>query len=213
MIIYSPLDGDALTSSVPSNPRHCFLMTRLGKPVPEEVREMRRSVTELCRASGYNVIDASARVTGRDFLLKIWRLVASAPLAVGICHEAIPLKSQANIYYELGVAQALGKETILVKSKGADIPSDFIRTEYVEFNDVFVDNFSKYLHSLDEQAEHYELVADQLDRNPILAIDYLKRAFLITGDQRLRQKARQFLEEAGVEARAKNSVEQLAASF
>jgi hypothetical protein len=213
MIIYSPLDGDALMSSIPSNPRHCFLMTRLGKPIPDEVVKMHDSVKELCHKVGYEVIDASTRVTGRDFLLKIWRLIASAPLSVGICHEDIPTKTQANIYYELGIAQALGKETIIVKSAKAEIPSDFVRTEYIEFNKEFTRNFSKYLATLNEQAEHYELVADQLDRNPILAIDYLKRAFLITGDDRLRQKAHQILGEAGVEARAKNSVEQLAVSF
>ena len=213
MIIYSPLDGDALMSSIPSNPRHCFLMTRLGKPIPDEVAKIHDSVLKLCNNVRYEVIDASTRVTGRDFLLKIWRLIASAPLSVGICHEAIPTKTQANIYYELGIAQALGKETIIVKSPKAEIPSDFVRTEYIEFNNEFDRNFSKYLATLNEQAEHYELVADQLDRNPILAIDYLKRAFLITGDDRLRQKAHLILEEAGVEARAKNSVEQLAASF
>lgn len=213
MIIYSPLDGDALTSTVPSRPRHCFLMTRLGKPIPEEVVRMRESITRLCTNAEFDVIDASTQVTGRDFLLKIWRLIASAPLSVGICHEDIPAKTQANIYYELGVAQALGKETIIVKSTKADIPSDFIRTEYIEFNDSFSENFSNYLSSLLLQAEHYELVAEQLDRNPILAIDYLKRAFLITGDERLRRRAHEILHDARLEARAKNSVEQLAASF
>jgi hypothetical protein len=117
------------------------------------------------------------------------------------------LKTKANIYYELGIAQALGKETIIVKSTKCEIPSDFVRTEYIEFNEGFTNNFSKYLSSLNEQAEHYELVAEQLDRNPILAIDYLKRAFLISGDERLRQKAHQILEDAGLEVRAKNSVE------
>jgi hypothetical protein len=213
MIIYSPLDGDAVTSSIPSNPRHCFLMTRLGKPVPDEVVKMRESITALCEAATFKVIDASTQVTGRDFLLKIWRLIASAPLSVGICHEKIPTKTQANIYYELGIAQALGKETIIVKSRRAEVPSDFVRTEYIEYDEAFSANFSKYLNSLDEQAEHYELVAAQLDRNPILAIDYLKRAFLISGDERLRKRAHEILQSAGVEARAKNSVEQLAASF
>jgi hypothetical protein len=213
MIIYSPLDGDALTSSINSKPRHCFLMTRLGKPVPNEVTKMRDSITKLCNKARYDVIDASTQITGRDFLLKIWRLIASAPLSLGICHEEIPIKTQANIYYELGIAQALGKETIIVKSVKAEIPSDFVRTEYIEFDGAFEKNFRKYLNSLNEQADHYEIIADQLDRNPILAIDYLKRAFLITGDERLRQKAQQILEEAGVDARAKNSVEQIAASF
>jgi hypothetical protein len=188
-------------------------MTRLGKPVPKEVAKMRQVISEECNKADYKVIDASSRITGRDFLLKIWRLIASAPLAVGICHEEIPSKTQANIYYELGVAQALGKETVIVKSPGSEIPSDFIRSEYIEFNVRFTANFSAYLESLFEQASHYELVADQLDRNPILAIDYLKRAFLITGDEGLRKKAQKLLSEAGLESRAKNSIELLSASF
>ncbi len=213
MIIYNPLDGDAFTSSIPSNPRHCFLMTRLGHPVPEAVANIREVVTELCLNANYEVIDASSRVTGRDFLLKIWKLIASSPLSIGICHEEIPESTQANIYYEIGIAQALGKETLLIKSPDVKLPSDFIRTEYVEFNGGFRETFTGYLNSLPEQADHYELVADQLDRNPILAIDYLKRAFLISGEDRLREKAMQLLDEAGLDDRAKNSVELLAAAF
>jgi hypothetical protein len=213
MIIYSPLDGDAITSLIPSNPRHCFLMTRLGKSVPSGVKEIRNAVTAICIEHDYSVIDASARVTGRDFLLKIWRQIASAPLAVGVAHEDIPATSQANIYYELGVAQALGKETVIVKSVGAKVPSDFIRTEYIEFDELFAEQFSSYLESIIDQADHYETVADQLERNPILAIDYLKRAFLITGDEKYRTKAQALKDEAGLEERAANSVEILAATF
>lgn len=213
MIIYNPLDGDAFTSSIPSNPRHCFLMTRLGKPIPEPVDQIRQIVTEVCEQFDYSVIDASSKVTGRDFLLKIWKLIASAPLSIGICHEEIPESTQANIYYEIGVAQALGKETLLVKSPRVAVPSDFVRTEYVEYNDEFREALTTYIESLPDQAEHYEIVADQLDRNPILAIDYLKRAFLISGDERLREKAQQVINEAALEDRAKNSVELLAAAF
>jgi len=63
------------------------------------------------------------------------------------------------------------------------------------------------------QADHYELVADQLENNPILAIDYLKRAFLISGEERLRDKTLILVGEAGLDGRAKNSVELLAAAF
>ena len=97
----------------------------------------------------------------------------------------------------------MGKETVIVKSPGAKIPSDFVRTEYIEFDRRFRSSFSQYLDGLSEQAEHYEVVADQLDRNPILALDYLKRAYLITGDVRLRNKARTILKESGIENRAK----------
>jgi hypothetical protein len=188
-------------------------MTRLGKSVPAPVEDIRAAVSRLCHRVDYEVIDASSRVTGRDFLLKIWKLIASAPLSIGICHEDIPPSTQSNIYYELGIAQAMGKETLLIKSVGAAIPSDFTRTEYVEFNDDFSVNFTAYLNSLPEQADHYELVADQLENNPILAIDYLKRAFLISGEERLRDKAQILVGEAGLDGRAKNSVELLAAAF
>ena len=213
MIIYSPLDGDAITSSVSSNPRHCFLMTRLGKAIPQGVSDIRDGVNAVCAKFDYSVIDASARVTGRDFLLKIWRQIASAPLAVGVAHEDIPASSQANIYYELGVAQALGKETVVIKSPNVKVPSDFIRSEYIEFDESFSDNFTNYLNATLEQADHYETVADQLDRNPILAVDYLRRAYLITGEKRLKDKAQAVIRDAGLEKRAANSVELLTASF
>ena len=213
MILYNPTDGDAITSSIKSKPRHCFLMTRLGKPIPKEVIDIVTSITNICNNSGFAVIDATTQITGRDFLLKIWKQIAATPLSVGVCHERIPQKTQSNIYYELGIAQAMGKETIIVKSPKADIPSDFIRTEYLEFNSNFDTNFILYLNGLDEQAEHYELMADQLESNPVLSIDYLKRAFLISGENRLRDKASKLLNETGLIDRAKNSVEQLAASF
>ena len=213
MIIYSPTDGDALTTSIKSAPRHCFLMTRLGKPVPAMVVEIGKSVKNCCSNANFTVIDAGAKVTGRDFLTKIWKMIASSPLAVGVVHEDIPPTTQANIFYELGVAQALGKETVIIKSPKATIPSDFIRTEYITFDSKFTSRFNQYIEDLKEHAEHYELVADQLDRNPILALDYLKRAYLITGDPELKKKAKLLVKNAGLQKRATNSVELLAADF
>ena len=145
--------------------------------------------------------------------MKIWELIASTPLSVGICHEGIPSATQMNIYYEFGVAQGLGKEAVLVKSPDAEVPSDLVRTEHIEFNDDFDANFTKYLETLWEQANHYEEMADYLERNPILVLDYLKRAFLISGDERLREKAQVVKGEARLDERARNSVELLAASF
>lgn len=213
MIIYSPLDGEALTSAVRSRPKHCFLITQLGGDIPEGLHAIRAAVTRLCREADYKVIDARAQVTGGDFLLKIWKLIASTPFSVAVGHEEIPSSTQLNIYYELGVAQALGKETLLVKSPGAEVPSDLVRTEYVAFDNDFATGFRKYLNSLQEQADHYELVAEQLEKNPVLALDYLKRAFLITGDNRFRASARALIGAEGLDVRAKNSVERLAAAF
>jgi hypothetical protein len=188
-------------------------MTRLGNPVPPMVAEVREAVKACCQPFDYKVIDARTRVTGRDLLLKIWLLIASTPLSVGVLQENIPQPTQANIIYELGVAQALGKETVIIKSPNAEIPSDLVRTEYVTFDDHFTENFKAYLEQMYEQAGYYELMADQLEKNPILALDYLKRAFLINGDIQLRDKASSIVATAGLEERAANSVEMIVASF
>ncbi len=88
-----------------------------------------------------------------------------------------------------------------------------MRTEYIVFNDNFDESFSKFLRDVEERAEHYEMMADQLERNPMLSLDYLRRAFLITGNNELRQSAKDLLKGANVVHRAKNSVEVLAAGF
>ena len=213
MIVYNPLDGLPFPVNVKSHVKHCFLMTRLGNPIPPMVEDMRTAVEECCVTYDYSVIDAQAQVTGRDFLLKIWKLIASAPLSVGVVHEDIPESTQANIYYEIGVAQALGKETMIIKSPKSKVPSDLIRTEYIEFDSDFDGKFGVYFKSIFEQADYYELLADQLEKNPILALDYLKRAYLITGDDTLKDKASNVVKSAGLEERAANSVELQAASF
>lgn len=213
MIVYNPTDGDAITSAIVSKPRHCFLMTRLGKPIPKEIVEISDNIGKICKNLNFTVIDATTKITGRDFLLKIWKQIAAVPLAIAICHEKIPQKTQSNIYYELGIAQTMGKETIIIKSPNTEIPSDFVGSEHIEFNHDFHDKFSMYIKELDNQAEHYELMADQLESNPVLSLDYLKRAFLISGNIKLRTKANTLLRESGLENRAKNSVEQLVASF
>lgn len=99
MMFYGP-DGTPLDSSLKSKPRHCFLITRLGAPIPREAKTMRTSITKVCHQKGFEIIDASAAVTGRDFLLKIWRFIASTPVSVGICHEEFPVETIKNVYLD-----------------------------------------------------------------------------------------------------------------
>jgi hypothetical protein len=188
MILYQP-DGTPLNTPLKGRTRCCFLITQLGSPIPKEIIKMRQSITKLCNQHGYEVVDASTEVTGRDLLLKIWRIIASTPLSIGICHEESPVSTLMNIYYELAMARTMGKETMIVKSTKAIHPSDLVRDEYIEFNKKFKSNFLKFLDHVDEQAKYYEIMAEQLENNPSLAFDYLKRAYLITGDNKLKRKA------------------------
>ena len=78
----------------------------------------------------------------------------------------------------------------MIKCKNYKTPSDFVRTEYVEYNDTFQIKVNQFLDNCLERAEHYDFMSDQIYANPVLSIDYLRRAYLITGDNKYRTKAR-----------------------
>ncbi len=64
-----------------------------------------------------------------------------------------------------------------------------------------------------ELNDYYDTTADSLEMNPLLAIDYLRRAYLISGDKGYRKKAKEILKDVSLDGRAKNSVEMILAKF
>jgi hypothetical protein len=56
-------------------------------------------------------------------------------------------------------------------------------------------------------------MSQQVEKNPLLAIDYLKRAWLISGENTYKDKAREIFQKAYIKDRAKNSVEMLLVDF
>ena len=213
MILYRPTGGDVLTERLHLRTKTCFLMTQLGEPIPLNLEKMRKRVTAQLQKNRIKVIDADSIVTGGDFLDKIWRIIITVPMGVAIIHEDMPPNTIANVFYELGIMDALGKHTVVVKSRAAKIPSDFARTEYINDDNAFDRKINAFIKSTLEQESHFEIMAADLERNPLLAIDYLRRAYLISGDDRHNTEARRLLAEAKVGARAKNSVEMLLVNF
>lgn len=213
MILYRPIDGDVQTTKIKYRPRTCFVMTQLGTPIPREVKKIRKKLIEILFEYRMEEIDAGSEITGKDFLLKIWRMIVSVPLGIGIIDDNISSNTLCNIFYELGLMHALGKETIVIKTEKANVPSDFVRTEYIKFDDKFEENLKKYFTTYFNLVDYYETIADQLERNPLLAIDYLRRAYLISGNEELRAKVKKLHGEVVLEDRAKNSVEQLLVDF
>src|SRR5215211_3503591 len=117
MILYGLVDGDPYTRKINYRPRTCFLMTQLGGDIPDEVDDIRSALRRILETHNIELIDANSRITGRDFLFKIWNMIVAVPLAVAIVHEEMPVKTLHNVFYEIGIAQALGKETVVIKSK------------------------------------------------------------------------------------------------
>lgn len=188
MINYNPIDGDVYSKMIKYRPRTCFIMTKLGKPIPKEISNMRRAVVKYLKNYKFEIIDASSKVTGRDFLFKIFELILSVPFGIALISENLNSTTTANIFYEIGLLQALGKETLVIKTERSNIPSDFIRTEYIEYNNKFKEKINEYLDTYFQQAEHYELLGCELIKDPITSIDYLKRSYLMTGDNNTKNK-------------------------
>jgi hypothetical protein len=212
MISYRPTDGDPYTQPIEYRPKTCFLVTQLGNP-GKEVLAIRHNLTNVLHQFGIEAIDAGSVVTGKDFLLKIWSLILAVPLGIAILSESMQTSTVSNIFYELGALQAYGKETLVIKTKTATIPSDFVRTEYVQYDRGFKNKMREFLKNFQALADYYETAADQLQNNPLLSIDYLRRAYLISGNNDLRAKAKQIMASMALDGRAKNSVEMLLSNF
>lgn len=213
MLYYQPTSGDPLTEPISSLPRHCFLMTQLGGKVDPALNDMRDLVATVLKRYDFKLVDADSKTTGRDFLLKIWRLVLSVPVGVALAHESMPPETLANIFYEVGLMHSYGKETLVLKSPKAKVPSDFVRTEWVPFDSKAEGKLDQFMDEVGNRPEYYGKMADILENNPLLSIDYLRRAYLVCGEKQYRERAQKYLEEAGLEGRAKNSVEMLFAQF
>jgi hypothetical protein len=188
-------------------------MTKLGRPIPEEVQIIRSRLGNFFSSKNINIIDANDVITGKDFLLKIWHIVLGVPLGIAIISNDMSHQTFANIFYEIGLMQAYGKETMVIKTVDTKVPSDFVRTEYIEYAEDFEDKLENYLETFFNWSSHYEFMSEVVEKNPLLAIDYLKRAWLISGEDAFRQKAKEIFQEAAIEGRAKNSVEMLLVDF
>ncbi len=213
MIYYKPTDGEIQTTPIESRPKHCFLMTQLGEPIPDKIEKIRLEVSDVLKGCGFGLLDANSQVTGRDFLIKIWHLIIGVPAGIAIIHEEMTPQTLSNIFYELGMMEAYGKETVIVKTKKAKIPSDFLRTEYIEHGPKFALKLKQWMSGLQDLGDFFETMADQLEKNPLLEIDYLRRAYLITGEKALKKRADSIYQAAELGMRARNSVEALMKNF
>jgi len=102
---------------------------------------------------------------------------------------------------------------MVVVGENTDVPSDLMRTEYIPYDQGFDKSFAQFLHEYEQLSGFYETISEQLDNNPVLAMDYLRRSFLISGDEAVRSRAQAIVDQGNFDGRARNSVEVLLASF
>ena len=91
-------------------------MTQLGGERTEELNTIIECLYTQLKSHRYSYKDANSLVTGKDFLDKIWKISLSVPLGVAVVTEEMSNNTISNIFYELGLLTALGKETIVIKT-------------------------------------------------------------------------------------------------
>ena len=94
-----------------------------SKPVYSELIEPAVKDTRLECVRGDTTVRVGELTTG------IWSEILEAGVVV-----ADVSSPNVNVFYELGLVHALGKDTILLKSKDAELPADFGGAHYYEYS-------------------------------------------------------------------------------
>jgi hypothetical protein len=182
-------------------------MRQIGSP-PATDQRMREIVQEELDARGVPAKDADGSSGGGDFLERIIGLIRATGFTVAIfSHETRP-NAVANITLELGFAAMFGKPLIIAKSKRAKAPSDFTRTDWVEYDSGDEDRFrAKFGQALDTISDAGAFESGLLDIalnarsiDCAVALERANKAFLLTGDDTLLEKAEQIGERMAVHA-------------
>ena len=177
------------------------MMRQLGEP-PEIDQQMSAVATQVFDNSGISVLDASSSVGGKDFLERILGLIRGVGFVAALFSDSTRRTAFANISLELGFAAMCGKPLIIIKSKGAEAPSDLTRTDYIEYDPDDLENFTdKLRRAIDEISAladferaklEVALEADQMDC--AIAFERARRAFLLTGEREYVDHAQTILE-------------------
>ena len=207
-LVFSPLSEDILSSPPRAlYPRHAFVMRQIGNP-PAVDERMAEIALDVFARRGIAIKDADASTGGKDFLERILGLIRGAGFTVAIFSHDTRGTAMANIMLELGFAAMCGKPLVIIKSKEAAAPSDFTRTDWVEFDPKeegrFRHKLNQALTTIDELAAYEETLLEVALRarsmDCAVAFERANKAFLLTGDGRFLDKALEIktrLEKAG----------------
>lgn len=103
--------------------------------------------------AGYTVERGDTIVRIGELQQNVWNSIKEAGLI--IAEVSVP---NPNVYYEIGLADALGKPVFLYKQKGVELPADFGGDHYYEYDIDDLDSgrieLTKALKDLAEEEDH-----------------------------------------------------------
>ena len=128
---------DPLAKPAPSPA--CFLAVPYGPTWFEQVRDR---VERAARGAGYKFDIASDIATPGGIMQQVWNSVRAAQVVV-----ADLTGLNANVMYELGVAHALGKPTILITQRADHLPFDVRGMRWHAYDLSALDQLENSLHT------------------------------------------------------------------
>lgn len=95
--------------------------------------------------ANFNCIRGDSPLRVGDLTETIWNSLMKAGLIIADVSAL-----NANVFYEIGLAHALGKDVMILKQKDSNIPADFGGSHYYEYE---LNNLPKYKKKLQKQIE------------------------------------------------------------
>ncbi len=196
-LVFSPLSEDVLASPPRRlHPGHAFVMRQIGNP-PAVDECMVEIVLEVLALKRIPTKDADASTGGKDFLERILGLIRGTGFTIAIFSHDTRATAMANITLELSFAAMCGKPLIIVKSKEAAAPSDFTRTDWIDYDlkdeARFRKKLGQALDTISDLAVFEDMLLDvALGARSIdcaIAFERANKAFLLTREDRFLDKA------------------------
>jgi hypothetical protein len=186
-IIFSPLANEEMTGAFKPLPGCAFVMMHSAKAIAPIEREIEKRVNAALRKKGFRTTKATGAFGTKDYLDKIVQLIRGCGFGLAIFSEFTPAKTLANIFFEIGICYVLGKDVIMVKTREAPVPSDFVRNEWIEFDPAddlgFANSLQRACDAIRENASFYmklgEIAVEAVDTDYELAFERFKQAALL----------------------------------
>ncbi len=141
-----PLGAVAAGAGAP----RCFIMMKFGAPWSTAVAG---TIREVCRQRGVVAIRGDDIFSPTDILDDIWQQIMEADFVIADLTER-----NTNVFYELGMAHAVGKPVILLSQHEEDVPIDLKTRRWLPYDPARPDELAERVGAaVDLVLEKYQL--------------------------------------------------------
>jgi hypothetical protein len=110
----------------PGHPRPCFVAMPYG---PTWFEPVKRTVVMAASAAGFQAEVSIDLATPGTITDQIWQGIRRSDVVVADVTDSNP-----NVFYELGLAHALGKEVIVITQAGGPVPFDIRASRFITYS-------------------------------------------------------------------------------